>query len=245
MITPHCSDCGSACTAQGVVSSTPKESADGAPWVDLYRCSNDSCRAYERLPCYNDVWPFMRTRRGRSGEGTNCFSMLCRAVGARVRWVWSLEGLVWTEVYSEAQRRWVHFDACEELWDNPRLYEVKWGKKLSYCIAFSVDGATDVTWRYMRYPKEVGDRVQCSEEELDLIIGKIRDLRRAQMPLEDRLRLQEEDAREKQELQMYSREVYIHSTFSHELSREKKRLWAEKRFANPNPPFNKLSPSDI
>ncbi|KAK5884090.1 hypothetical protein CesoFtcFv8_020353 [Champsocephalus esox] len=150
-------------------------------WVDhlpCSRCSGATQNANPLQPSAEDLrWggpedttipeKLLETRRGRCGEWANCFTLCCRAMGLEARYIWDSTDHVWTEVFSTSQRRWLHCDSCENGCDKPLLYEVGWGKKLAYILAFSKDQVVDVTWRYScRHPEVLSRRTKVQESWL-------------------------------------------------------------------------------
>ncbi|XP_060990837.1 peptide-N(4)-(N-acetyl-beta-glucosaminyl)asparagine amidase isoform X2 [Dama dama] len=160
-----CSKCGGQTKSRGEsLLPSDDELKWGASRVEDHYC--DACQLSNRFPRYNNPEKLLETRSGRCGEWANCFTLCCRALGFEARYVWDYTDHVWTEVYSPSQQRWLHCDSCEDVCDKPLLYEVGWGKKLSYIIAFSKDEVVDVTWRYSCKHEEVISRRTEIKEEL-------------------------------------------------------------------------------
>ena len=174
MNSPPCSVCGAGTKLIGSVTPLAEEVAHLAGKVESYRCEA-GCIQLTRFPRYNDPGRLLETRVGRCGEWANSFTLLCVAAGLEARYVVDWGDHVWTEVYSAAQRRWIHADPCENVCDEPLLYESGWGKKISYVIAYSTDDVQDVTWRYTANAADVlTRRTACHEAWLAKTIVELR-----------------------------------------------------------------------
>ncbi|CAL1584229.1 unnamed protein product [Knipowitschia caucasica] len=151
-----CSRCGGKTKNAGSLNPSTEDLRWGAQRVENHFC--ETCKLSNRFPRYNHPEKLLETRRGRCGEYANCFTLFCIAMGLEARYVWDSTDHVWTEVYSPSQRRWLHTDSCENGFDRPLIYELGWGKKLCYILAFSKDQVVDVTWRYSCKHQEVLSR---------------------------------------------------------------------------------------
>lgn len=157
-----CSRCGGSTQNAGSLSPSTDDLRWGGQRVENHYCQ--SCKLSTRFPRYNNPEKLLETRRGRCGEWANCFTLCCRAMGLEARYIWDSTDHVWTEIYSTSQRRWLHCDSCENVCDKPLLYEVGWGKKLAYVLAFSKDQVVDVTWRYScKHPEVLSRRTRVQE----------------------------------------------------------------------------------
>ncbi|XP_028373928.1 peptide-N(4)-(N-acetyl-beta-glucosaminyl)asparagine amidase isoform X6 [Phyllostomus discolor] len=168
-----CSKCGGKTKSRGeALFPNDDELKWGANRVEDHYC--DACQLSSRFPRYNNPEKLLETRCGRCGEWANCFTLCCRALGFEARYVWDYTDHVWTEVYSPSQQRWLHCDASEDVCDKPLLYEIGWGKKLSYVLAFSKDEVVDVTWRYScKHEEVISRRTQIKEELLRETINEL------------------------------------------------------------------------
>ncbi|ORY91045.1 hypothetical protein BCR43DRAFT_498404 [Syncephalastrum racemosum] len=197
---PPCDFCGASETqSAGTADPSEDDRRWGARIVELYKCTK--CRKVTRFARYNDPGKLLETRRGRCGEWANCFTLCCRAIGSEARLVLDKTDHVWTEIYSENKQRWVHCDPAEEAFDQPMLYTVGWGKKLTYCIGFSCDEAVDVTKRYTKDWSQVLERRNLVDENvLAKFLDDLSAERQKDLPQERKAILKERRMREKKEL---------------------------------------------
>ena len=89
--------------------------------VEEHMCS--ACNITTRFPRYNHPIKLFETKTGRCGEWANAFTALCVALGHDARKANDWTDHVWTEVYIDEYKRWVHLDSCEPLFDAPLTYE--------------------------------------------------------------------------------------------------------------------------
>lgn len=119
--------------------------------VETYTC----CGKELKFQRYNDISYLLKTRRGRCGEFANCFTFICRALGYEARIVMATFDHVWTEVYSEGQKRWLHIDPSDNVIDAPLMYQYGWKRSIDYVIAYNRFDVQDVSFRYSNEFDEV------------------------------------------------------------------------------------------
>ncbi|KAG8803502.1 hypothetical protein FRC17_006166 [Serendipita sp. 399] len=90
--------------------------------------------------------------------------------------------------------RWVHMDSCENARDQHLLYDVGWGKKQSYILAFSTEGAQDVSRAYIKdYDAALSRRNRMSEDDLQSVLAEVTRKRRAKLERKRLAELEQED----------------------------------------------------
>ncbi|KAH8338779.1 hypothetical protein KR074_010073 [Drosophila pseudoananassae] len=174
------------CVCGSEESTLRRTQREGDIRVEVTVCCGQESKFYR----YNDISQLLVTRRGRCGEYANCFTFLCRCLDYDARMVHSHFDHVWTEVYSEAQNRWLHVDPSENVVDSPLMYQHGWKRNIDYVLAYSRDDVQDVTWRYTNNHKQILQlRRLCSEDELVRTLCEIRAKRRQNFSAERRFLL--------------------------------------------------------
>ncbi len=174
---PECPNCGNKDQEKiqniGAVQPYLKQHFEGqAAVIEQYRCK--ACGSNIEFPRYNNPSKLLDTREGRCGEWNNCFILLMKSLGLKVRYLWNMEDHVWCEYFSNNLQRWVHLDSCENAFDNPLLYNEGWGKKMSYVFAISDHYVVDVTQKYIgANSKNTLPRDKIDEDDLKKVLAAL------------------------------------------------------------------------
>jgi hypothetical protein len=102
----------------------------------------------EPIERHSDPLAILKYGKGRCGEFSILYTALCLAQGYRARIVLDMTDHVWTEVYHETRKKWIHVDPSEKRIDDPEMYERDWKKKLTKIYAFENGKKRDVTRNY-------------------------------------------------------------------------------------------------
>jgi len=101
-----------------------------------------------KIKRHNNPQEILAYGKGRCGEFSILFTALCLAHGYRARLILDMTDHVWTEVWNEKERRWMHVDPSEKRIDDPKMYERDWKKNLTEIYAFENGSMENVTQRY-------------------------------------------------------------------------------------------------
>jgi len=97
---------------------------------------------------HNDPLEILAYGKGRCGEFSVLFTVLCLAHNYRARLILDMSDHVWTEVWDNKQKRWVHVDPSEKKIDDPKMYERDWKKNLKKIYALENGRIENVTKTY-------------------------------------------------------------------------------------------------
>jgi len=102
----------------------------------------------ENIVRHNDPMEIIAYGKGRCGEFSILFTALCLAHKYRARLILDMSDHVWTEVWDDERKRWIHLDPSSKKIDDPLMYERDWKKNLKEIYAFENGNVENVTKRY-------------------------------------------------------------------------------------------------
>jgi len=102
----------------------------------------------ENIVRHNDPLEIIAYGKGRCGEFGILYTALCLAHNYRARLILDMSDHVWTEVWNDEQKRWIHVEPSSKRIDDPFMYERDWKKNLKEIYAFENGDIENVTKRY-------------------------------------------------------------------------------------------------